>query len=193
MSPLKTIKNQAVGGTGGGQAAGNLKSVDVTFTTLPGTLAEFMTLPQAELTNSFDTVASLVAALCAYTNDKDECTAIINYLKGPEPMSQRDIIFLRDRMAQNNKAPFIGLSYFNGASPQNDYTPDIPYTISVSEHPYSYTSEGVISLHVKSAGADSPRAVAVRQAKDGKWYLWLTGYHSLLADIRPPESSNPWK
>jgi hypothetical protein len=107
-------------------------------------------------------------------------------------MSQRDILFLRDRMAQNNKARFIGASYFNGATPQNDYMPAAPYTVTVSEHPYSYTNEGIASLHVRSGGADSPRAASARLAKDGKWYLWQTDYHALLVDIRAPESTNPW-
>jgi len=44
-------------------------------------------------------------------------------------------------------------------------------------------------LYLQSGGADSPRGVQLRLAKDGKWYLWE---QYLLADIRPPESTNPW-
>lgn len=40
-------------------------------------------------------------------------------------------------------------------------------------------------LYLTSAGADSPRAVELRLAKDGKWYLWE---QYLLAGIREPES-----
>ena len=32
-------------------------------------------------------------------------------------------------------------------------------------------------------------AIAMRLAKDGKWYLWE---QFILADIRQPESMNPW-
>ena len=181
---------QAAGG-GAGSASGN-RIVPVVFASIPETLAEFTALPQAAMQTPFDTTAMVVAALCLYALDKDVCMAMINYLKGPDPMSQRDIVFLRDRMAQNNKAPFIGASYFNGATPQNDYAPAEPYTVVVSEHPYSYVSEGVASLHVRSGGADSPRAVETRLAKDGKWYIWQSSYHALLVDIRKPESANPW-
>lgn len=198
MGLFDKIKEQADGAPGdvSGQfahnAGGGLRIVPVTFASMPETLAEFTALPQAALQTPFDTAALIVAALCVYPLNKDECIAMINYLKGPDPMSQRALTFLRDRMAQNNKSTFIGASYFNGATPQNDYTPVAPYTVTVSEHPYSYTSEGIASMHVKSGGADSPRSVETRMAKDGKWYLWQTGYHSLLVDIRAPESTNPW-
>ena len=44
-------------------------------------------------------------------------------------------------------------------------------------------------LYLQSGGADSPRAVQLRHAKDGKWYLWE---QFLLADIRQPERADPW-
>ena len=76
-----------------------------------------------------------------------------------------------------------------GAVPQNDYTPAEPYTINISENPYSYQEQGYAKLFIQSGGADSPRPVQLRKAKDGKWYLWE---QFLLADIRVPESSDPW-
>ena len=44
-------------------------------------------------------------------------------------------------------------------------------------------------MFIQSGGADSPRYVQLRKAKDGKWYLWE---QFLLADIRQPESADPW-
>jgi hypothetical protein len=114
---------------------------------------------------------------------------MLNHLKGPQPLSAYDISFIADRMAQNGKIDFIAESYFNGATPQNNYTPTEPYTVVVSENPYSYQEQGYAKLYLQSGGADSPRPVNMRQAKDGKWYLWE---QFLLSDIRPPESSNPW-
>jgi hypothetical protein len=114
---------------------------------------------------------------------------MINYLKGPAPLSGYDISFMKDRMAQNNKVGFIGASYLNGATPKNNYTPTEPYTVVVSENSYSYQEQSYAVMWIKSGGADNPRQVKMRQAKDGKWYLWE---HMLLGDIRPPESTNPW-
>ena len=49
----------------------------------------------------------------------------------------------------------------------------------------------ILLRNVKCAcgGADSPRPVKLRLAKDGRWYLWE---QYLLTGIREPESSNPW-
>ena len=168
----------------------NNKSQTVVFPSLPETLAGFTALPQAAMQTPFDTAALSALALCVYPLGKDECIAILNYLRGPNAMSPRDISFLADRMAQNSKAGFLGASYFDGATPENDYTPAKPYTITVSENPYSYATEGCAKLFIKSGGGDSPRPVAMRLAKDGKWYLWE--YSSLLLDVRAPESTNPW-
>ena len=44
-------------------------------------------------------------------------------------------------------------------------------------------------IWLTSGGADSPRYVDVRLAKDGKWYLWE---QHMLVEIRKPESENPW-
>jgi hypothetical protein len=84
---------------------------------------------------------------------------------------------------------YVPRSYFKGATPANDYKPDEPYTITVSENPYSYDDQGYAKLYLQSGGADSPRPIQLRQAKDGKWYLWE---QFILADIRKPESADPW-
>jgi len=169
---------------------GGSTSVSTTFDSIPTTLAEFIALPQAELTTPFDTAAMTVATLCAYALNMDEAVAMLNHLKGPNPLSARDISFLAERMAQNKKAGFLGASYLNGANPENNYTPSKPYTVTASENPYSYANQGYATLYIKSGGADSPRPVALRQTKDGTWCLWE--YSSLLLDIRAPESTNPW-
>ena len=54
----------------------------------------------------------------------------------------------------------------------------------------TFTSFSLYStLYVSSGGADNPRQVQLRKAKDNKWYLWE---QMLLADIRKPESENQW-
>ena len=199
MSLFDKIKNQATQAAtqatqSGAQPVGGSgnQTFSVVFATMPESLAQLMELPQSALKHPGDTAALLIAALCVYPLNVEECKAMIDYLRGPNPMSARDHIFLRDRMAQNNKAPFLGASYLNGATPQNEYTPSEPYTVVLSDNPYSYSQEGIVKLFAKSGGADTARPLSMRQAKDGKWYLWGTEYHTLLADIRAPESRNPW-
>lgn len=188
---IKSQATSAIGQTANNIGNGSNKTAQVTFASMPETLAEFQALSQAAMQTPVDTVAMTVAALCVYPLNKNECTAMLNFLRGPNVMSARDISFLTERMTQNNKAGFLGASYLNGATPQNDYTPAEPYVITISENPYSYEMQGCAKLFVKSGGGDSPRSVTMRQAKDNKWYLWE--YSSLLLDIRAPESTNPWK
>ncbi len=159
---------------------------EIVFSKLPDSLEEFMSLPQAAMATPFDTAALTVLALCFYPKDRELSLSMLDSLRGPRPMSEMDKQFIRDRFMDKDYVP---KSYFCGATPDNDYTPNEPYTIIVSENPYSYSQEGYAKLFLKSSGADSPREVTLRLAKDGKWYLWD---QFLLAGIREPESSNPW-
>ena len=167
-------------------AAGGNRSVEIVFPALPDTLEQFKALPQAALSTPFDTAALTVLALCFYPKDKELSLAMLTYLKGPGSLSEYEKQFIRDRFMGKDYVP---RSYFTGAVPQNDYVPAEPYRIRVSENPYSYADQGYAKLYLTSGGADSPRPVQLRQAKDGRWYLWE---QFLLADIRQPESSNPW-
>ena len=187
---LKNKAAEAVNQAAGSAATKGSKTVQVGFASMPESLAEFAALPQAQLSMPFETAALFAAALCVYPLNKDECVAMINYLKGPEPLGVPAMQFLATRMAQNKKAGYLGASYFDGATPANEYAPTKPYTVSVSENPHSYATAGYAKLFLKSGGADSPRPVAMRQAKDGKWYLWE--YSSILLDIVSPESTNAW-
>ncbi len=162
------------------------KKEKIVFRNLPSTFEEFASLPQAALSTPFDTAAMTVLAFCYYPQNKDLALQMVNYLRGPRPLSGGDISFIADRFRDSDYVP---RSYFEGSTPANDYTPAEPYTIVVSENPYSYQNEGYATLYITSGGADSPRSVQMRKAKDGKWYLWE---QFILVGIRQPESSNPW-
>ena len=157
----------------------------IEFSSLPVTLEQFMALPQAKLESPFDTIAMSVVALNHYAQNKDESIAMMNYLKGPDPLSAHDLSLIKMQMND-----YLARSYFVGATPDNDYAPSQPYAVSINENPYSYANEGCAKLFVHCGGADNPRPVETRLAKDGKWYL--IGHSSLLVGIREPESTNPW-
>ena len=180
MGLFDNIKNKAK------EIVNSNKTVDVVFGKLPDTYEEFVALPQAQLSTPFDTAALTVLALCFYPQDKELSFKMLDFLRGPRPLSAYDKSFIKDRFMD---ADYVSRSYFVGAVPGNDYTPSEPYTIQVSENPYSYSEEGYANLWLKSGGADSPRNIKLRQTKDGKWYLWD---QFILSGIRPCESSNPW-
>ncbi|MBR0415389.1 MAG: hypothetical protein IJI67_10040 [Clostridia bacterium] len=163
----------------------NIKSV--VFSALPQTFEEFQALPQITMATPHDTAALCVAALCAYPNNKEGALQMLDYLRGPRPLSQFEKQFIADRFMDGKD--YIPRSYFSGAVPTNDYTPAQPLTLLIGENPYSYQNEGYAKLLLKSGGADTPREIVLRLAKDGKWYLWD---QFLLAGIREPESANPW-
>ena len=168
------------------RAAGN-GTAEIAFPAPPRSLAEFQALPQAALSTPFDTAALTVLALCLYPGDRELSLAALDFLRGPRPMSGVEKQFIADRFM--DRKDYVPRSYFNGATPQNNYTPSQPWTIRITAGPYAYQNEGYAKLDLRSGGADSPRGVQLRLAKDGRWYLWE---QYLLPDIRPPASADPW-
>ena len=167
------------------QSVGN-KSETFTFAALPESLAQMQALPEASLDSPFKTAALTVCALCAYAADRQIGTEMLNFLRGPRPLSNHEISFLNDRFSDGHHVPF---SYFKGAVPANDYTPDTPFTVTVESGVYSDANEGYKKLYIRSGGADSPREIVLRQLGDGRWMLWD---QFLLVGIREPKSDNPW-
>ena len=157
-----------------------------TFAALPESLDEMKALPEAALSSPFATAALTVCALCAYAAEKSIGTEMLNFLRGPRPLSNQEISFLNDRFMEVKYVPF---SYFSGAVPANDYTPDTPFTITVMSGPYSDVNEGYKKLYIKSGGADSPREIVLRRLGDGRWMLWD---QFLLVSIRKARSDDPW-
>ena len=158
----------------------------ITFASLPQTLAQLQALPEAALTSPFQTAALTICALCVYSTNPDQGAQMLNFLRGPRPLSNYDLSFLRDRFRDGGHIPF---SYFAGATPENDYTPQTPYTVTLEAGPYADANEGYKKLHIQSGGADSPREIVLRQKGDGQWLLWD---QFLMVGIRTPKSADPW-
>ncbi len=168
---------------GGGAAAG---SQTFTFAALPESLAQMQAMPEAVLNDPYRTAALTVCALCVFSRDPQTGTEMLNWLRGPRPLSPFDISFLNDRFRDGIHVPF---SYFQGAVPENDYTPDRPLTLTVEAGPYADANPGYKKLHIRSGGADNPREIVLRQKGDGTWLLWD---QFLLLSIRQPKSADPW-
>jgi len=166
---------------------GNFRHETFVFDSLPGNIDELKAMPEAELSDPFMTAALTVAALCSYGENTAACIEMLNFLRGPGPLSNFDIQFMRDRLVDKTYKPF---SYFAGATPQNGYEPDKPYEITIFEQPLSFQEPNNATLYIRSGGADSPRSVRLRQRPStGQWFLIE---HSLLPDIRTPETEDPW-
>ena len=160
----------------------------VTFDQLPFTMEEFKAHPMAALKQPEHTAALTVAALCLYPKDKDTALAMLDYLRGPRPLSVMEKQFINDRFMDGKD--YIPRSYFAGAVPENDYTPAQPYTIRMQDSHAPIVEEGYKILDLFSGGADHPRTVTLRlKPSAGQWFLWD---QMLLAGIREPKSRDVW-
>ena len=120
---LKSTAQQAVNTavSGAVQSIGS-KTERFTFSALPESLAEMQALPEASLDTPFKTAALTVCALCAYAADKEVGTEMLNWLRGPRPLTGQDILFLNDRFRDGKT--YLPFTYFVGATPENSYTPN---------------------------------------------------------------------
>ena len=159
----------------------------ITFEELPKNAEELRAMPQMSQKDPFEVAALVAAVLCRYEESAQDTIDMLNVLRGARHMSPYDLQFLRDRLTGKG---YIPRSYFAGATPDNNYTPTVPYTIEVSDNLYSYTDslEGYVKLDLRSSGADNPRQAQLR-SKGEQWFLWE---NFLMADIRAPKSDSEW-
>ena len=163
------------------------ESVTFVFNKLPESLDELKALPEAEMNTPYKTAALSLLALCAYAADENIGKEMLNFLKGPAPLSPYEESFLKERLRDNKLVPF---SYFKGAVPENNYTPDAPFTVTIFSNPYSFQNENYATLHLKSGGADSPRQFRLRlKPSTGVWYL---DEQMILVGIKPAVQDDPW-
>lgn len=158
-----------------------------TFAALPESVAQLQALPEAAMDTPFKTAALTVCALCAFAAAPEIGTEMLNFLRGPRPLNGQDISFMKDRFRGDRS--YIIFSYFGGATPENNYTPSQPYTVTVTSDPHSYDEDNYARLYVACGGADSPRPIKLRRKGDGQWCLWE---QYLLTDIRTPKANDPW-
>lgn len=186
-SQLQRELNKAANNAAQSIAKGGNHSETFTFSTLPGNLAEMKALPEAALDSAYKTVALTILALCTYESDPAVTYEMLNYLKGPAEVSTYEKQFLKDRL--NGKCYKVR-SFFAGATPANNYQPTLPYSITVSETPYSFQEENWATLYVTSGGADNPRSIKLRKKPStGQWFL---NEIQCLSDIRLPVEEDPW-
>ena len=160
----------------------------VTFTKLPETLEELKQLEEGRLQKPEYTAALTVAALNVYPKNREECIRMLDYLRGPRPLSELDRQFLKDRFMDGRD--YIPRSYFGGSTVDNNYTPSIPYTVTMTDSHAPIAEEGYHIFDLKSAGADSARTVTLRlKPSTGEWFLWE---QTLLAGIREPKEKDAW-
>ncbi len=181
------VVNKAVNSATQSVGKGKNRSETFTFSILPTSVNELQVLPEAKLDSAFKTVALTLAVLCNYEKDANATFEMLDFLKGPESVSQYEKQFINERL---NGKYYIPFSFFAGATPQNGYVPTTPYTITIYENPYSFDNENWATLWVQSGGGDNLRSVKLRKKpSSGQWFL---NDIQCLSEIRKPESEDPW-
>ena len=184
---LKREATKAVNNAVSNIGKGKNHTESITFEALPTNLAELKALPESSLDSAFKTVALTIAALSNYEKDADATFEMLDFLKGPENVSTYEKQFIRERLYEKQyKIP----AFFKGATPENNYTPTVPYTIDVMENPYSFDNDNWATLWVKSGGADNPSSIKLRKKPStGQWFL---NDIQCLSDIRLPAAKDDW-
>ncbi len=178
-----------------------LAKITYTFDKLPTTLDELKKFSlKSKIEGDFDygmfaPMAATILALHAYGTDKEEAYKMLDYVYGPnQTFSNLDKQFVQTQFATAaNKV--LQNCYFGGATPENGYTPDEPFTITLEEGPYFIkASNGKPERHmsfVYFAGADSERYMDVFKSSGGTWYGYDSNYKHLLASVKEPTGTAP--
>ena len=179
-----------------------------TFSTIPTCYEDIV---QYKLDSPYKTMALLILAFkTCESGDYTACMEMLDYLTDtratlngePCPFSQyipwRSI--LKDRMDQNGKYKYIGNAYLKGATPENNYTPDEPITITLRQSVYKpyaeavYTTDGktqvtprLYQVLISLAGADNDRYCLFYEDENGDWKVWSTNWQNLLVDVKTPD------
>lgn len=186
-STIRKEATKAVSGAVNSIGKGKNRSESFVFQSLPQNTAQLQALPEASLDTPFKTAALTIACLCLFDTNPDAMFEMLNFLKGPEDVSGYEKQFIGERLRGKEYIPF---SYFNGATPQNSYTPTQPLTIEIYENPYSFDNQNWATLWVKSGGADNMRSIKFRQKPStGQWFL---NDIQCLSEIRLPAEADPW-
>lgn len=161
----------------------------ITIGKSPDTLTEFEALASDLRQTPQGVCALFLCAVALFDRNRDDGVQAMNLLRGPRPMTPYDTQFLRDRL--RGKA-YLPRAYFEGATPQNGYTPGVPWVLEVLDDPRPQDVEpGYRRFFLKTTGADAPRPIKLRQkGSTGEWFLWE--YSSILSGIRIPASEDPW-
>ncbi len=157
------------------------------FDAIPTSVEELKAIPEASLDTPYKAAALAVLILCNFEKSAETTYEMLDFLNGPDDVNNYTRQHIKDRLMGKTYKPF---SFFAGATPENNYIPTTPYTITVSSTAYSFDEENWAVLYVKSSGADSPRGIKLRKKPStGQWFV---NDIQCLADIRVPVAANPW-
>ncbi|MBQ7503616.1 hypothetical protein IJT93_13060 [bacterium] len=156
------------------------ESGSCSLTALPKNVEEFKKLQEQVAVEPQGAVAMFLAAMNIYSQDEKagrECLELASHQLGGSEIS-----ILKDKLrgpeSDSYRQKYLPMAFFKGATPENKYTPDKPYTVEVSVNngrPYSVLTSAhapVIYLNVKTRGTDiGSRSVSVIKPEGSNYYV----------------------
>ena len=146
-----------------------------------------------ELTSTPSKNATLEEAykMVKYLSEYDPgSSASTNYHNRLDPNPTKQ--FIHDRLAYNDRYKYTFNSYKNGATPENEYTPAAPVSITVTEYVYELAQGGegyptVRRFMFNSSGADSARFLdAFYDGPNQSWFIYGNTWKFPLEAVRDP-------
>ena len=159
----------------------------------------------------FNAMAATICAACTFKGGSnpsdpfftnDPVRNMFEYINGPATSmniakAQMDNAIVSMKSAIQACGPNVYKSYFNGATPYNDYTPDKPFVLEMYKGPYIIEGTQTITgdrpttymILVKSGGAETQRYIDVYYStKMKRWYSYQNQFmHVIANDFRTPE------
>jgi len=127
------------------------------FSELPQTSSDLEALIAIhDLSDARTTAAYFFTAFVRYVDSPDDAFAMIDVLRGPQPMSDGDKAFIKERLSDKLYLP---RAYFEGAEPKNEYEPTEPWTIILYDDPVA-PPEGYAYAQITTSGAEFCRSLS---------------------------------
>ncbi len=142
------------------------KLTEVTFYELPTDFEIFTNIAESTLNLPERVAALFILALRIYAVDSELGLQMLSYLRHQEALEPDEIKNLLDTPLK--KSRYIPLSYFKGATPQNSYTPDEPYVITVKEDGKKSLKRKYKTLYIGCPGAGIYRPITLVKVKKRK-------------------------
>lgn len=169
------------------------KLTEVTFDTLPTDYDVFVSLAEKKLHVPENTAGLFVIALRIYAVDQELGIKMISFLRHENAIS--DLEEKKLLLDPLNKARYIPLSYFKGATDSNGYTPEEPYTITIKDNRLKSKNKYEKTLYIGCSGCGAYRPITLFRVKfrklknkrfeDDAWFV--KEYSSLMLQVNTPQ------
>ncbi|OUM57693.1 hypothetical protein PIROE2DRAFT_17232 [Piromyces sp. E2] len=154
----------------------------------------------------FLTIAAYFAALKSWTpqtaNEVNKMMELLCESPTTKVLEKRvfdnfSMSFMRDNLTKilvenTPKYKYIGNSYFDGATPYNEYTPTTPLAVTVEDYVYNGIWSDIYQTKIyrvvsRFEGADTERYLSMYQDPfDHQWYIFSDSYKAFISDIKHP-------